>query len=65
MALDAVDLPQLSSADLELLFKDPPAAGPYSLLDETAAWIMEPSPPGMLLPLGAPCLHAMPRNVAG
>lgn len=49
MALDAADLPQLTSADLELLFKDPPAGGPYSLLDETAAWIMEPSPAGTLL----------------
>ena len=53
MALDAADLPQLTSADLELLFKDPPAGGPYSLLDETAAWIMEPSPAGAL----CHCLH--------
>ncbi|KAI7838835.1 hypothetical protein COHA_007449 [Chlorella ohadii] len=50
MALDAADLPQLTSADLELLFKDPPAGGPYSLLDETAAWIMEPSPAGSGVP---------------
>lgn len=42
-------LPPLSSADLEALFKEPAFPGGYQDLEETAAWLLDPSPAGATL----------------
>lgn len=54
-------LPPLSSADLEALFKEPAFPGGYQDLEETAAWLLDPSPAGSQPPL----LPAFRRLLSG
>lgn len=60
-------LPPLSSADLEALFKEPAFPGGYQDLEETAAWLLDPSPAeshdGVNGSAGAPSVS--PTGVAG